>query len=65
MTKKKYKINGMHCSSCATCIELDLEDKGIKASCSFVKQELEVEIEEGQEREVIQVVEQSGYKISS
>jgi len=48
MTKKKLKIEGMHCSSCAMSIDFDLEDlEGVKSSkTSFVKQETEVEFDE-------------------
>lgn len=48
MTKKKLKIKGMHCSSCAMSIDFDLEDlQGVKsAKTSFAKQETEVEYEE-------------------
>ena len=33
VVKKKLKIEGMHCSSCAMSIDMDLEDlKGIKSA---------------------------------
>jgi copper chaperone CopZ len=48
MTKQIFKIVGMHCTSCALNIDLDLEEiKGIKsAKTSFAKGTLEVEFEE-------------------
>ena len=45
MLKKTYKVKGMNCASCASLIELGLEDNGIKARCSFAKEELEVEFD--------------------
>ncbi len=42
-TKKTFKIQGMHCVSCAMLIEGELEDRGITARCSFAKQTLDVE----------------------
>jgi len=62
MTKKVYKIKGMHCASCATMIELDLEDAGIKAKCSYPKSTLEVE-GDGNFVNIKKVVEKSGYQI--
>lgn len=41
--KKTYKITGMDCPSCAALLELDLEDAGIVAKCSYQKSVLEVE----------------------
>jgi copper chaperone CopZ len=62
MTKKVYKIKGMHCASCATMIELDLEDAGIKAKCSYPKSTVEVE-GDGNFVNIKKVVEKSGYQI--
>jgi copper chaperone CopZ len=36
----------MHCTSCAMVIESDLEDAGVKATCSYAKQTLEAEFDE-------------------
>jgi copper chaperone CopZ len=63
MTKKVYKIKGMHCASCATMIELDLEDAGIKAKCSYPKSTVEVEGDENFVK-IKKVVEKSGYQIN-
>lgn len=66
MSKKIYKVTGMHCASCATSIEWDLEDQGVVAKCDYVKQQLEVEIESGDKEDVVkQVVEKLGYKIQA
>lgn len=65
INKKTYKINGMECASCAAMIEMDLEDAGIKAKCSYAKQTLEVDILNNNETDskVKMVIESSGYKI--
>ena len=56
----------MDCSSCASLIEMDLEDAGIKASCSYPKETLEVEFEADKvmEDKVREVVKNSGYVLS-
>jgi len=66
MTYKKYKISGMDCDACAKMIELDLEDTGIKASCNYAKQTLEVELsDEILEKKLLETVEKGGYQITS
>ncbi|MEK7119582.1 MAG: heavy-metal-associated domain-containing protein [Patescibacteria group bacterium] len=63
--KKTYKIDGMHCVSCAMLIEGELEDAGIRATCSYIKQTLEVEGEESPfaDTAVKQAVEKAGYTV--
>jgi len=65
MTKKTFKIDGMHCTSCALLIESDLEDAGVKASCSYAKQTLMVEFDEKKigEKKITDVVSKAGYQI--
>ena len=65
--KKMYKIDGMHCVSCAMLIEGELEDAGLKAICSYAKQTLEVEGEESPfaDAAVKQAVEKAGYTVRS
>jgi copper chaperone CopZ len=63
MTKKIYKVSGMNCASCASMIELDLEDAGIKAKCSYPKSTLEVE-GDGNFVNIKKIVEKAGYKIN-
>lgn len=63
MTKKIFKVVGMHCTACATAIELDLEDAGIKASCSWAKQTLEVDNKAGRE-EIQKVLKPLGYDLA-
>ena len=57
----------MDCTSCAAMIELDLEDVGVNAKCSYAKQSLDVEFDPKKvdEKEIKKVVESSGYKITS
>ena len=63
--KTKLKISGMHCSSCAMKIDMDLEDlDGIKkAATSYAKQETEVEFDQDKldMQQVIAVIEKTGY----
>lgn len=63
MAKKTYKIEGMHCASCASLLELDLEDAGIKASCSYAKGNLEVD-EPHNKNKVVEIVSKAGYSIT-
>ncbi len=65
MTKKIYKVQGMHCASCATMIELDLEDEGITAKCNYAQQVLEVSFDNTKikEEKIKKVVGQSGYTL--
>ncbi len=65
MTKKKFKITDMHCSSCALTIDMDLEDlEGVKSSkTSYAKAETEVEFdtEKLNENTLISTIKKSGY----
>ncbi len=69
IVKKKLKIKGMDCSSCAMNIDFDLEDlKGVKSvKTSYAKQECEVEFDEDEitEELILQVVKKSGYIAST
>ena len=62
MQKKIYKIKGLDCASCASLLELDLEDAGIKAKCSYPKESLEIEGDHDKNK-VIEVVQKSGFSI--
>ncbi len=65
MAKKVFKVNGMDCASCAKLIELDLEDAGFKASCSYVTEMLEIEHEEEVDsKKIKEIVAKSGYTLS-
>ena len=67
MMKKTYKIDGMHCTSCALVIESDLEDAGVSAKCNYAKETLEVEFDEAKtnEKKIKEIVASSGYQIAS
>lgn len=66
MKKVKLKIEGMHCSSCAMSIDMDLEDlQGVKsANTNYAKQVSEIEYVEEQitEDKIISQIKKTGYK---
>ena len=65
--KRKLKIEGMHCSSCAISIDFDLEDLGVKnVKTSYAKQETEVEFDEEKikPQKIINQIKKTGYKAS-
>jgi len=66
MLKKKFKIEGMHCTSCAMNIDGELEDTDgvVCSNTSYAKQETEVEYDEKKisEEKIIEIVEKTGYK---
>ncbi len=66
MIAKTYKILGMHCPSCALVIESDLEDAGIKASCNYARETLDVEYDETNvsEETISAAIRASGYTLS-
>lgn len=63
--KKKLKIEGMHCSSCAMMIEGELEDIGVTAKCSFAAQIVEVEFDNQKisDGDIAKAIQKAGYKI--
>ena len=61
--KKIYKIKGMHCASCASMIELDLEDAGITGKCDYAKETVEVE-DNADKKKVVEIVTKAGYSIT-
>lgn len=66
IVKKKLKIEGMHCTSCAMNIDFDLEDlEGVKSvKTSYAKQETEIEIDEEKvdDKKVIETIIKTGYR---
>lgn len=66
LVKKKFKIEGMHCSSCAMNIDFDLEDiEGVKsAKTNYAKQICEVEFEEEKVPllKIIEQIKKTGYQ---
>lgn len=67
--KKKLKIVGMHCSSCAMNIDFDLEDlEGVNsAKTNYARAETEIEYDEGVVvlEEVIETIKKTGYTASA
>lgn len=63
--KKLFKVEGMHCTSCAMLIEGELEDIGASAKCSFASEvlEIEYEIEKINEEDIKKAVQKAGYKV--
>ena len=65
MIKKKFKIEGMHCTACVMSIDMDLEDlDGIKSvKTSYAKQECEVEFDQEKisQETIIVTVKKTGY----
>ncbi len=65
MTKKKLKITGMHCISCAMNIDGELEDtEGVKCSnTNYAKEVTEVEFDEEKldEKQIIEIIKKVGY----
>lgn len=62
---KKFKITGMHCSSCALTIDMDLEDlSGVKkAQTSYARAETEVELDPNKATDdlILETIKKSGY----
>ena len=67
MIKKTFHIGEMHCNSCATSIEMELEDKkGIKkAKVDFTGEKAEIEFDENKisEKEIRTIINKLGYKL--
>ncbi len=65
IVKKKLKIDGMHCSSCAMNIDFDLEElEGIRSSkTSYARQECEIECdgEKIDDQTIIESIKKTGY----
>ncbi|MDD2822883.1 MAG: heavy-metal-associated domain-containing protein [Candidatus Daviesbacteria bacterium] len=69
MIKKKFKIEGMHCTSCAMSIDMDLEDLEGVVNCktSYAKGETECEFDSNKvsEEKILETIKKSGYNASS
>ncbi len=65
MIKKNYKIDGMHCTSCAMSIDGELEDTdGVKkANTSYAKSITEVEYDQDKltHEEILSTIKRAGY----
>ena len=68
LIKKKLKIEGMHCSSCAMNIDFDLEDlEGVKSvNTNYAKQESEIEFDEEkiELKVILEQIKKTGYTAS-
>lgn len=65
MARKKFKITGMHCTSCALTIDSDLEDMdGVTvSSTSYARQETIVEFDESKvsHEKILEIIKKNGY----
>lgn len=63
--KKKFKIDGMHCSSCSILIDGDLEDlAGIsRSNTNYAKGQCEVEFDKENinEKIILETIKKTGY----
>ena len=68
MIKKVFKINGMHCTSCAMSIDGELEDtEGIKESnTNYAKSQTEVEFdpEKINDKAIRDIIRKVGYQVN-
>lgn len=64
MQKTKYKVTNMHCPSCATVIQMELEDAGIENKCSYNKGVLEI-IGVHDFKRVVEIVKNAGYTVKA
>ena len=67
MIKKKFKITGMHCTSCAMSIDGDLEDnvQGVNsAKTNYASQVCEVEFDEKNVTisQILKQIKETGYQ---
>ncbi len=66
MVKKIFKVEGMHCTSCALSIDEELEEvKGVRrAKTSYARQITEVEFDEGEVGEaiILTTIARTGYQ---
>ncbi len=63
--KVTYKLNGMHCNSCAMLIERELKDKVNEVSASYSKEKVEIDFDplKISEKEIKDKIEELGYEI--
>ena len=69
MTKKVFKIKGMHCTSCAMNIDGELEDTGgvRESNTNYARQQTEVEFDEKKinEKKIVEIIKSVGYSAST
>ncbi|MBI4990824.1 heavy-metal-associated domain-containing protein [Candidatus Gottesmanbacteria bacterium] len=63
-----FEINGMHCTSCALTIDMDLEEtEGVKESnTSYARQKTEVTFDSDiiKPEKIIEIIQKTGYEAS-
>ena len=64
--KKTIIIEGMHCDSCASGVEMLLNTKGIQASVDFDSKKAEIEFDENKTsfEDIKKDIEKAGYKVN-
>lgn len=69
LVKKKLKIEGMHCTSCAMNIDFDLEElEGVKSvKTSYAKQECEIEFDSDKatDQVILETIKKTGYTVKA
>lgn len=55
----------MDCASCATLLEMDLEDAGLKCKVNYAKETIEIENEKNDSKKINEIVTKSGYTIKN
>lgn len=69
MIVKKFKITGMHCTSCPINIDGELEDTEgvIESNTSYAKQEAEVKFDQDKisESKIIEIIKGVGYQVQT
>ncbi len=67
ITTQIFKISGMHCTSCAMTIDMDLEDlDGVEeARTNYAKQfsEVKFETEKVSPEKIIETIKKTGYEV--
>ena len=63
--KKTFSIKGMHCNSCATAIELELEDKVSSINVDFSSEKAEIDFDPKRisEKKIIEIINKLGYNL--
>ncbi len=67
MTKKRLRIDGMHCTSCSLLIEGELGDLGVDATCNFSGGYVDVSFDETRvtPEKIRETIEGLGYRVAS
>ncbi len=60
--KKIYKITGLDCASCASLVEMDLEDAGVLVKCSYANQTLEINSDHDFKK-IKEIITKAGYTL--